>query len=72
MSVANTGYQLVLHTLFDMGCCRAQPGHPINHINNKVKAVDLVVNSQLQGRVDITLFNLYPHMNSLLISTAVH
>jgi hypothetical protein len=48
-----------------------QPRHPFNNVHGKTEAVDVVVNSQLQWRVDAALFLVAAYMNVFVVPPSI-
>ena len=51
--------------------CLPETGYPVNGVNGQAEAVCLVADSQLQGRIDVSLFLVAAHMNVMLPWPAV-
>src|SRR3954453_13913181 len=48
-----------------------QPGYAVNDIDRQSEAIDLVLNGQIKGRVDISLFLVTAHMQVLVIRPSI-
>ena len=48
-----------------------QPGHPVDHVDHQIEAVDLVEDRELERRVDVALLLVAAHVQVLVVREAV-
>jgi hypothetical protein len=61
----------VAQHLFGVGAGDLQGRHAINHIDSQTEPIDLILNSQIQRRVDVSLFLVTAHVEILVIGTSI-
>lgn len=69
--IVGIGNDLILHLLFDVRTGDLQPGHPVDDINDQIKAINLVAHSQIQRCVDLVHFLVPAHMHVMMVRASV-
>src|SRR5579863_2625088 len=56
---------------FGMSARHFQPGHSVDNVDGQAKTIDLVLNSQIERRVDVPFFFVTTYMQVLVVGTSV-
>src|ERR1700733_14859376 len=71
VGVALRLYLMVEQRLADAGSLDLEAGHSIDSVNCEAEAICLVLDSQFQGRIDVPLLLVTPHMDVVLAGSAI-
>jgi hypothetical protein len=62
---------LVLQPVFEMRLRDREPRDPVDHIDGQVEAAYLIAHGKVEGRIDIPLLLVAPHVQVLMIRPAI-
>src|SRR5579872_6037574 len=71
MCVFSTLDLLVQESFLSVAANLLQSWHPVHNVHGEAEPVDIVVDGQLQRRVDAALFFIAAHMNIAVIGAAI-
>ena len=61
----------VAQYFFGVGARHLQRRDPIDHVDRQAEAIDLVLNGQIERRVDVSFFLVAAHVQVLVIGTPI-
>ncbi len=62
---------LILQTILDMSPCDSELRDPVDDVNRQIETINLVLNGEFEGRIDIPFFHVAADVEVLVIGPAV-